>query len=239
MESFFNTSVFERSVLAEEFVANTIIRLVKRKRHSVIGLATGKTMVGIYKLLVDEENKTPGLFENVSFVQLDEILLGNDKTGIFASELENLLIKPLKDRFKVFISINALSANANSEVIRYSQLLIDIGGIDLQLLGLGTNGHIGFNEPGCTDQTVCRVVNLDPETVSNANLPVGCRAITLGVRDILDSKKIILVASGIHKSRAVKSTFRGVERPSCPSSFLLKHKSIKIILDAPAASLLF
>jgi len=238
MEIPFRISIFEEYCRAEEATAQQILKQVKQKRNSVIGLATGRTMRGVYRFLIDEEKKEPGLFKDVTFVQLDEIILKTVGEGIFSKELRELFIERLAGRYEAFLSINVFVEDMVKEAAEYLKKVLNAGGIDLQLLGIGVNGHIGYNEPGSERQSSCRVVSLAPTTIERDSLPKGSMGITLGVRDILNSKKIVLIATGNSKASAVRQALKSTPSVESPASFLVNHKCISIILDNQAASML-
>ena len=238
MEIPFRISIFEEYCRAEEATAQQILKQVKQKRNSVIGLATGRTMRGVYRFLIDEEKKEPGLFKDVTFVQLDEIILKTVGEGIFSKELRELFIERLEGRYEAFLSINVFVEDMVKEAAEYLKKVLNAGGIDLQLLGIGVNGHIGYNEPGSERQSSCRVVSLAPTTIERDSLPKGSMGITLGVRDILNSKKIVLIATGNSKASAVRQALKSTPSVESPASFLVNHECISIILDNQAASML-
>lgn len=238
MEIPFRISIFEEYCRAEEATAQQILEQVKQKRNSVIGLATGRTMRGVYRFLIDEEKKEPGLFKDVTFVQLDEVILKFVDEGIFSKELRDLFLERLEGGYGAFISIDAFVEDAVKEAAEYLEKVLNTGGIDLQLLGIGVNGHIGYNEPGSEEHSSCRVVCLASTTIEQAGFPLGSMGITLGVKDILNSKKIVLIATGESKAPAVTQTLKSAPSLGCPASFLVNHKCVSIILDNQAASML-
>ena len=238
MEIPFRISIFEEHCRAEEAVAQQILEQVKQKKNSVIGLATGRTMRGVYGFLLDEEKKEPGLFKGVTFVQLDEIIQKTVGEGIFSKELRELFIERLEGGYEAFLSINVFVEDMVKEATEYLKKVLNTGGIDLQLLGVGVNGHIGYNEPGSERQSSCRVVSLASTTIERDSLPIGSMGITLGVGDILNSKKIILLATGDSKAFAVRQALRSTPSVENPASFLVNHECISIILDNQAASML-
>ena len=238
MEIPFRISIFEEYCRAEEATAQQILEQVKQKRNSVIGLATGRTMRGVYRFLIDEEKKEPGLFKDVTFVQLDEIILKTVGEGIFSKELRELFIERLEGGYEAFLSINVFVEDMVKEAAEYLKKVLNAGGIDLQLLGIGVNGHIGYNEPGSERQSSCRIVSLTPTTIERDGLPIGSMGITLGVEDILNSKKIVLIATGNSKASAVRQALKSTPSVESPASFLVNHECISIILDHQAASML-
>ena len=119
MEIPFRISIFEEHFRAEEATAQQILEQVKQKRNSVIGLATGRTMRGVYRFLIDEEKKEPGLFKDVTFVQLDEIILKTVGEGIFSKELRELFIERLEGGYEAFLSINVFVEDTTKEAKEY------------------------------------------------------------------------------------------------------------------------
>lgn len=138
--------------------------------------------------------------------------------------------------------IDRTAADAAGEAARYAALLRKIGGADVQLLGLGTNGHIGFNEPGSSCDSRVRVVGLCEETLF-ASRPgliepeaAPARAITMGIADILDMREIIVLATGPAKAKSVRHSLRGAPGVYCPASFLLSHPKIHLYRDSATAA---
>ncbi len=240
-----------RIIITEDYKAMSTMaaRLVAGqlylKPKSVLGLATGSTPIGLYHNLIDI-HRTIGLdfSEAISF-NLDEYIgiNRNDVHSYHYFMYENLFnsinIKPEN----VFIP-NGCAADLEAECRHYDNLITSMGGIDLQILGIGNNAHIGFNEPDVKFEATTHKVKLDNETIAaNSRFfssveAVPKYAISMGIRTIMLAKKIILLANGKNKAEAIYKTIYGGITPKAPASILQLHQDVVIIVDREAASLL-
>ena len=224
--------------------AKYIAALLKAKPNCILGLATGSTPVGMYKKLV-EMNKS-GLvdFSKIKTVNLDEYAglgIESDQSYVYFMR-ENLFrhldIDPANTNIE-----NGLAEDAIAECDRYNALLATMTQ-DIQLLGLGSNGHIAFNEPGTSFDSVTHVVRLAESTIrDNARLfpdisMVPRSAFTMGLKNIMDAKKVLILASGANKARAVAAMAYGEVTEEVPASILQKHQNCILIVDEAAASML-
>ena len=241
--------VFNSPEQASKIVAAEIAALIKEKNSKaekcVLGLSTGSSPISVYKELV-RLHKNEGLtFRNVVTFNLDEYsdINKDDINSYHFYMYENLFnkIDILEE------NINIPKSNLNKKSMRsycakYEKKIIDLGGIDLQLLGIGRTGHIGFNEPGSHINSQTRFVSLDHITRSDAarafngieNVPET--AITMGIKTILDAKRILLLAWGINKSEIIQKTIEGEVSPILPATYLQNHNNSSIIIDKEAAS---
>ena len=218
--------------------ANLIAAQIMFNNESVLGLATGDTVIGIYKLLVQKCKDGDINFNRIKSVNLDEYVgLSGDNENSYRYYMNTNL----------FNDVNILKENTNlpdgkaaslvDECIRYDSLIEALGGIDLQLLGLGTNGHIGFNEPDEAFPKGTQAVKLKESTIkSNAHLfsdqnEVPREALTMGIKTIMQSKKIVLCASGKHKADILEKVITGPITPKVPGSILQMHNDVTIIGD--------
>lgn len=202
----------------------------------VLGLATGSTPESLYKL-IRESNLD---FSDVVSVNLDEYVgldPKHDQSYHYFMQ-ENLFnAKPFKASFLP----NGSNLNAEEECAAYEKILAE-NPIDLQILGIGTNGHIGFNEPGSTFDSLTRKVELTPETIeANARFfeskeEVPTHAYSMGIGSILKSKKIVLFAYGENKAEAVRRLFEEEANEDLPASALKNHPDVTIVIDEKAAS---
>ena len=231
----FNLSVVKDSNKAERALAKAVVNQVLKKRASLIGLATGQTMVGVYQTLVEEEKKNIGLFEDTVFVQLDEIVPKAETDRLFSKELQEIFLDRLEGGYHSFLSINILAQSLTDEASRHFLSIKRLGGIDLQILGIGVNGHIGYNEPGSDLNSTCRIVKLADETIKRSGYQTNTMAITLGIADILAAEKIVLLATGSSKAKAIEKTLRLPVSSDNPASQIINHKAVEIILDQSAA----
>jgi len=203
-----------------------------------LGLATGSSPEGFYKQIVESDLDFSEMFS----VNLDEYVgLQEDDPQSYRYFMNQHLFKqkPFKESFLP----NGAAKDLEAEVARYNQLLAEHPA-DLQILGIGTNGHIGFNEPGTPFDSQTHLVELDQSTIeANARFfdkieDVPTQAISMGIKNILDAKSIILFAYGESKAEAIAGTVSGPVTESLPASSLQNHPDVTIIADAEALSLL-
>lgn len=223
--------------------ANIISAQVILNPKSVLGLATGSSPVGTYKQLVEWYKKGDVDFSEVTTVNLDEyrgLDRDNDQSYWYF----------MHDNFFNHVNIPADRINlpdgtepdADKECARYEAIIRDLGGADLQLLGLGHNGHIGFNEPAEEFEKVTHCVDLQEKTIkANARFfasmdDVPKQAYTMGIGTIMCAKKILVVVSGEDKAEIVKEAFTGPVTPHVPASILQLHPDVTIVGDAAAFS---
>lgn len=223
--------------------ANIISAQVISKPDSILGLATGSTPIGTYDQLVEWYNKGDIDFSEVTTVNLDEykgLERTNDQSYYY------FMHKHLFDRVNIrqertFIP-NGMNMNAEEECARYQKLIDDLGGIDLQLLGLGHNGHIGFNEPGEALEKDVHCVDLTENTIeANRRFfdsidDVPRQAYTMGIKSIMHAKKILVVVSGEDKADILKESFFGKVTSKVPASILQLHPHVTLVADEAALS---
>lgn len=212
---------------------------------SVLGLATGSTPVGMYKNLIKMYEEGLIDFSKIKTFNLDEyykLPVDNDQSYHYFMD-ENLFNHININRENIHLP-NGMADDIDAECVSYDQMIDDNGGIDIQVLGIGNNAHIGFNEPTINFNKGTHVVTLDESTrEANARFfnnldEVPKKAITMGTGSIFKSKKIMLLASGKNKAEAIYNTVHGKVTPKVPSSILQFHKDVILILDKEAASLL-
>jgi len=218
----------EMSRVASEIVVGEMLK----KGDIVIGFATGATPLGLYRNLVKAYKKGEVDFSKVKSFNLDEYypMKGGDKNSYRRYMFRNLFGRVNIKRGNVNL-LDGEARDFGKECLDYEKA-IKKSPIDLQILGVGANGHIGFNEPGSLKSSRTRLVDLSDDTVKrNSGIfwKVPTRALTMGVRTILSSKKIILLASGKAKARAIGRLMKGKVGADCPVSFLRKHKNLLVI----------
>ncbi len=242
-------TVFNKAEEASKVVAGEIACLINARaqagQHCVLGLATGSTPLGVYRWLVRMHKEGALSFQNVITFNLDEYYgIGHDASQSYHRFMwENLFshvdIKPEH----VHIPDGTLPPERLAKYgQRFEQDIRDAGGIDLQLLGIGRTGHIGFNEPGSPADSRTRLIALDRVTRLDAasdfygeqNVPR--RAITMGVGTILESRRIILMAFGENKSTTVVQAVEGPVSANLPASYLQEHPQVQFVLDSAAAA---
>ena len=216
--------------------ANVISAQVILEPHSVLGLATGSTPVGTYKQLIDWYNKGDIDFSKAKSVNLDEYigLDGNNEQSYryFMNKnfFEGINIKPENTYVP-----NGMAPDMEAECKRYDELIASLGGIDLQLLGIGHDGHIGFNEPGAAFEKTTHIVNLEETTIkANARFfgsedLVPRKAITMGIKSIMRSKRLLLIANGPDKRDIMHKALYGPVTPLVPASILQIHPNLTVV----------
>ncbi|TCD46659.1 glucosamine-6-phosphate deaminase [Streptococcus sp. X16XC17] len=216
-------------------VAFELVKETIEKGAQVLGLATGSTPVDFYKEVVKSDLD----LSTLTSVNLDEYVgLSAENEQSYAYFMKEHLFdaKP----FKVSYLPNGLAENPEQEVVRYNQILADHP-VEVQILGLGRNGHIGFNEPDSSFEGVTRVVDLEPSTIAaNARFfedesQVPRQAYSMGIANILAAKTIVLMAYGSEKADAVYGMVKGPVTESLPASVLQKHPDVVVIVDEAAA----
>lgn len=228
----------EMSSKAARLISSQIILNPK----SILGLATGSTPVGTYKELINLYNKKEIDFSNVKTFNLDEYY-GIDKNNeqSYHYFMMNNLFKYINVPLENINIPNGNAKNIEEECVRYENAIEGEGGVDIQILGIGANGHIGFNEPNINFETRTHLVKLDEKTIeANSRFfkdkeSVPKKAISMGIKTIMDSKKILLIASGEEKAEALKKTIKGKVDPKIPASILQLHNDVTFIIDKAAA----
>ena len=226
--------------------ANIISAQVIMKPDCVLGLATGGTPVGTYAQLVDWYNKGDLDFSEVTTVNLDEYrgLPKEHPQSYWYFMNENLFSKVNIDLAKTNLP-DGTNLDTAAECARYNGIIHKLGGIDLQLLGIGHDGHIGFNEPGEAFELETHCVDLTSATIEankrffdgNEDL-VPKQAYTMGIKTIMQARKVLVVANGLAKAKAVKAVVSGPVTPECPGSILQMHPDCILVADEEALSLL-
>lgn len=220
-----------------DLVSNEFINLIKEKPNAVIGLATGSTPIETYEAIINKAKKEMIDFSSIQSFNLDEYLNNQD----FSQSYRYFMDSHLFD----YINIKKENTHFPSEenYKNYDDEIKKAGGIDIQLLGIGANGHIGFNEPGTSFDSKTHITQLKEKTIhDNARFfkdisLVPTSAVSMGINTILNSKRIILIALGKNKAQAIYDTFNKYD-VSCPASSLSKHNNVTIYCDEEAASLL-
>ena len=225
--------------------ANIISAQIILKPDCVLGLATGSSPIGTYKQLIEWFNKGDLDFSQVRTVNLDEYVgLGRAHNQSYAYFMNDNLFNHVNIDPKNTNIPNGLDSDAARECSRYDRVIRELGGIDLQLLGLGVNGHIGFNEPDEVFSKGTHKVALT-ESTKEANKrffssidEVPTHAYTMGIFDIIQARRVVMVASGADKAKAIRDAFFGPITPKMPASILQFHKDFTLVADEAALSLL-
>lgn len=222
--------------------ANMVAGQMNLKPGSVIGLATGSTPEGMYRELVKLYEADSVDFSDVTTFNLDEyyqLSPENDQSYIYYMN-KNLFSQVNIKPEKVHVP-NGISNDVDEVCAEYDRLIEGNGNMDLQILGIGNNGHIGFNEPDVKFEAGTHLVQLDDETIeANARFfdsvdDVPREAISMGIRNIMHAKKVVLIANGKNKAAMLKEMLFGPVTPNLPASVLQLHNDVTIILEKEAA----
>ena len=225
--------------------AEILAEVVKEKPEAVLGLATGGTPVSMYRNLIDMNKEGKIDFSKVTSVNLDEYKgLSGDHDQSYRYFMNNNLFNHINiDKKNTYVP-NGLAEDIEKECSEYDKRIENLGGIDLQLLGIGNNGHIGFNEPDDFLHMSTHLTGLTEGTIeANARFfdkkeDVPTEAITMGLGGIMKAKKILLIASGENKAEIISKLVEGKITTQVPATLLQVHPNVTIVVDEAAASLL-
>lgn len=223
--------------------ANIISAQIIMKPDAVLGLATGSTPIGTYQQLIDWYKKGDLDFSEIRSVNLDEYKgLSADNDQSYAYFMRTNLFDSVNIKKENTYIPNGLEEDIAKECARYNSIIHILGGIDLQLLGLGGNGHIGFNEPGAAYEKETHCVKLTENTIqANSRFfekpeDVPRYAYTTGIKNIMQAKRILLIASGENKADALYRSLFGPITPTVPASILQLHNNVTVVADEAALS---
>jgi glucosamine-6-phosphate deaminase len=222
-----------------------IIAQMLEKKNSVIGLSTGQTTINMHRIVSDIYTKYPFDVANITLFNVDELTnLDRAYAGSCYTMILNQIAGPLGIPEENFIMPPTLSDDFEAESLLFEKRLAERGGADLQMLGLGSNGHIGINQPGTPFESETWVSPMDPdfearvrrETQVPPEIVLG--GLTRGVKNIMHTRKLILIAKGAHKAEIVKQAILGPVTTDIPASVVQLHPNCEILLDADAGALI-
>lgn len=220
-------------------------KIIKEKPDAVLGLATGGSPVGMYKELIRMYENKELDFSKVTTVNLDEYIgLNPEHEQSYRNFMNKNLFNHINVNMEKTFIPNGLAKDLEFECKEYDKKIMELGGIDIQLLGVGNNGHIAFNEPDDELYSETHIISLTKNTIkANARFfdnidDVPKQAITMGVGGIMKAKKIILIASGASKAEAIKGLLSGKVTTENPASMLQMHRDVIVIVDKEAAKLI-
>lgn len=223
--------------------ANIISAQIIMKPNCVLGLATGSSPVGTYQQLIEWYKKGDLDFSHVTSINLDEYKgLGPDHEQSYRYFMDTNLFNHVNIKKERTFVPNGLEADSEKACRDYNRIIAREGGIDLQLLGLGHNGHIGFNEPGVAFEKETHCVNLTKSTIEAnkrfflSETDVPKQAYTMGIKSIMQARKILVIVSGESKAAILKEVLDGPITPSVPASILQLHNDVTIVADKAALS---
>ncbi len=224
-------------------VGKLFVDAINEKPDITLGLATGASPVPTYKYIYKECQKGKVSLKDVKTYNLDEYVnLPKDDKNSYYSFMHNELFNMTDIKEKNVHFLNGNARDTDKECKKYDEML-DSAQVDIQLLGIGRNGHIGFNEPSICFSKGSFKVKLTQSTI-NANSkyfdenPMPTEALTMGIGSIMKAKKIVLIATGNEKADAITAMINGEVTPVCPASILQFHHDVEVYLDKAAASLL-
>ena len=225
--------------------ANILSSQITLDPASVIGLATGSTPVGTYKVLIERCQSGDLDFSQVKTINLDEYVgLAPDHDQSYRYFMQTNLFDHINIKRENTHVPNGLAADPDAECARYDEIIDTLGPIDIQVLGMGHNGHIGFNEPADHFPVGTHCVDLTEETIeANKRFfaskdDVPRQAYTMGVGTIMNARKVLLIASGADKAEIIKKSFFGPVTPEIPASILQMHPDFTLVADEAALSLI-
>lgn len=218
--------------------ANLVAQRLCHKPNLVLGLATGATPLGLFKILAEKFKKKELDFSSATTFNLDEYCgLSSVHPQSYRSFMDtNLFSKINLNRNRIFFPFCSLNSCQD-----YEERIKNAGGIALQILGIGRNGHIGFNEPGSRFDSRTRIVRLSQTTIEDNSRffknikEVPSKAVTMGIATIMETKELILLASGEKKQDIIYEALAGPVTEKVPASILQQHKAVNVILDKEAA----
>jgi glucosamine-6-phosphate deaminase len=222
-----------------------IIRMMLEKPDAVIGLSTGQTTFGMHKIVSEIFAQYPFDVSAITIFNVDELInLPREYQGSCYSMILNQLVSPLGIHEENFIMPPTISEDFQAECILFEKRLAERGGADLQMLGIGGNGHIGINQPGTPFESETWVSPMDPDFEARVRretqvpLETVLGGLTRGIKNIMQTRKIILVAKGAHKAEIIEKALLGPVTTDIPASILQLHPNCEILLDTSAASLI-
>jgi glucosamine-6-phosphate deaminase len=238
-----NIERFDSEDILASTLATRLIEAISLNPRLVLGLPTGRTPMALYREIRSRSHRGHVDWSQVRTFNLDEFAgLGAGDTGSYRSYMQSELFDHVRMTPEYIGMLDGRAPNLAAECARYERAIEQAGGIDIQVLGIGANGHIGFNEPGDTLEAETHVVELRAETrVSNAGLfggdpsRVPAHAISMGMATILHAREIVLVATGAEKAGVVAGMVDGPITTRLPASFLQVHPRVTVLLDPGAA----
>jgi glucosamine-6-phosphate deaminase len=225
--------------------AMCVIKQIQKKPNSVIGLSTGRTTAHMHQIISEFFANYPSDLHQVTFFGVDEVMnVPRDYSGACFTMLKNQLIDALSIDDAHFLMLPTQSDNFSTACREFEQVLIDRGGADLLVLGLGENGHLGFNQPGTPFESCTCTSRMDEQLETRirreTNTPpdVLLGGVTIGLKNIMHCRKILLVAKGSNKAEIVEKMLHGAVTPQVPASILQLHPDCHFLFDLSASKYL-
>jgi glucosamine-6-phosphate deaminase len=228
---------------AENATAKRLLDKIATKPDATLGLATGGTMEQVYAILIEKARELNLSFAGLKSFNLDEYIgLSADHPQSYRTYMNKLLFDHVNIKPENTHLPRGDAADPAEEARRYEAMITEQGGIDLQLLGIGINGHIGFNEPSSSLGSRTRIKKLAISTMEanrrffKPDEAVPTHALTMGIATIMQARKVILLATGAAKADAIAAALEGPVSTACPASVLQFHPDVTVIIDEEAAS---
>jgi glucosamine-6-phosphate deaminase len=236
--------IYDNAQQVAQSAARWVKELINKKPDPVLGLATGSTPISLYKQLVEQHKANSLSFKNVTTFNLDEYHQINpaNPQSYRSFMAENLFNHVDIDVNNTYLPTCGPSENPRAQGLAYEDKIKQQGGVDLQILGIGANGHIGFNEPTSSLASRTRIKTLTQQTITDnsrlfkPNEKQPTMAMTMGIATIMDARYVVLMATGANKASAVKNMIAGGVSAMCPASALQMHENAIVLLDKAAAS---
>lgn len=233
--------IFDSAAEIARAASEIFVQHIKKFPNACLGLATGASPLETYRCLIEDYQKGLVSFRQVRTFNLDEYCdLPEEDKNSYHSFMKDNLFSHIDISMENTHFPNGNAADMEAECKRYDQLILSSGGIDIQLLGIGVNGHIGFNEPSDVFSEGTNKVRLTESTIRSNKIyfqdgKMPTYAVTMGIGSIMNAKKIILLAIGEGKAEAIRRTVKGELTPNCPASILQKHPDATLLIDREAA----
>lgn len=238
-------SIFPNPQAIAENLSTLLAQKIRSNPATIWGLATGSTMEPIYARLVQKIQQDNIDMSQIKTFNLDEYIgLPPEHPQSYYQFMHQHLFQAASIRPEQVTLPSGMCTDVEEECVSYSEKIRAAGGLDIQLLGIGTNGHIGFNEPGTSFDSLTHVIQLSENTrLDNGRFfenqdEVPTHAITMGIQDITNAKEIVLVATGSHKAEIIAQLYASDIDEQLPASVLKQHPRINIFIDDAAAALL-
>ncbi len=229
----------EMSIKAAEFLAT----IINENKRPVLGLATGSTMIGLYEEFIRMNQKGEVDFKEVTTFNLDEYYpISKDNSQSYNYFMKERLFNHVNIDISNTYIPNGMAKDIEVECEVFDHQVRETGGFDIQVLGIGSNGHIGFNEPGDSFPVRTHKAELTQRTIKDNSRfftsidEMPTRAITMGIGTIMNAKRILLMANGTGKAKIIKDTILGEVTPRVPASILQFHQDLTVILDQAAGA---
>jgi galactosamine-6-phosphate isomerase len=229
-----NINYFANTDEISQKAADIVVKEVKGNRELLICAATGSSPKRLYQILAMEQQKNTTLFEKAQVIPLDEWIGLPTEEGSCHAYINEHILEPLHIDEERYFKFNGAAIDLDKECKRIKSLLEIKKHIDLLILGLGKNGHLGFNEPAAELQLHCHVADLSKQSQEHSMIEGAfekpTKGLTLGMQDILNAKKIILIVSGDSKEVATNQLLSGKITNECPASWLWKHNNVDCLI---------